>query len=201
MRRLTHIFPYKSMICLILVAFPSPLLAQTHQDRFSLGFNVSGTGFSDMQGSSPVVSTEIVGRWEFMEKSAIEVALAMAEFRQDFDTPVGPNSISVLSWWAEAGWSQQLLRLSNSTGIHGGLRVGITTMHRPETSVDLGALGTATVPSAIDTRAHIGSDIKLAQKLFESVTMNLGVDLRLLSPFSEPETGYSVFGGFSIEVP
>ncbi len=189
------------MVYLILLAFPHLGLAQTHQDRFSLGFNISGSGFSDMQGSSPVVSSEIVGRWEFTEKSAIEVALAMAEFRQDFDTPVGPNSISVLSWWAEAGWSQRIVRISNSLGLHGGLRAGITTMHRPETSVDLGALGTATVPSAVDTRVHIGSDIKLAQKLFESVTMNLGVDLRLLSPFSEPETGYSVFGGFSIDVP
>ena len=174
--------------------------AQTHPDRLSLGFNLSGSGFSHIQGAAPVIGPELRARWEFSDVSAIEAAASIAEFRQDFDTPNGLSSLDLQSWWAEVGFAHQILMIGESLGLHGNLGGGITTVHRPEVSIPLGALGTTTVPATTDSRAHLTAGIRLAQDVLEMITLNIGTSFRLLSPLSEPELGYSVFGGFSIEV-
>lgn len=185
------------MMMLVLPLFGA---AQPDPGRLFLGLNLSGSGFSHIQGASPTMSPELRARWQFSDASAIEAAASIAEFRQDFDTPGGISSLPLQSWWVEVGFSQRILAIGNSLDLLGNLGGGITSVHHPDASLPLGALGSATIPAATDSRPHITSGIRFAQGLFEVITLNVGTNIRFLSPFSGLETGYSVFGGFSVEV-
>jgi hypothetical protein len=165
-----------------------------------VGLNFAGTGFSHIQETSPVLSPEISATWKMSSEWGLTVSGSMARIPLDYDIPGGTSSLTIDSWWLEAGLAYRLFSIAHMVEFVGTIGGGVTQVNRPESQIPLGGLGSATVPEASDTRGHLLAGIQLSREVLEPISLHLGTSFRFLSPFSAPETGYSVYGGLNIEV-
>jgi hypothetical protein len=155
---------------------------------------------SPIGGDGPAFAPEVKVSWEFAESWWLAVGGSAAEFQASYDAPGGAESIPVHTWWVDIGVERDLFAISDAAGVSGSLGIGLTSMNRPEQHISLGGLGTTTIAAATDVHEHLMGGIELARTIVHPVSLHLGTNIRLISPFSSPETGYSVYGGLSVEI-
>lgn len=184
----------------VFLTFPCHGQGLEKEGHLLLGINIAGAGLSQFGGDSPTFSSEFTAIWQFSDSWGLTTSVSIAEFNFTFDTPGSTGSMPIQTWWVEAGVSHRLFMIGRSTDVTGTLGGGLTSMRHEEEQVSLGALGTTTIPAAADSRGHVLTGVRLTHEVAHPVRLHFGTNIRFVSPFSSPETGYSVYGGFSIEV-